>query len=156
MFCCHKVNFWTFLSYLLKIRKWSLVLWQWLRICFAMQGTWIQSLVRELRSCMPHGGAKNKKRVNHWSWNMFSGYKDQYLSAVLRFSFPEELLWKSSTPVSWSWFHPQRPHDKHRQELSPPWRSDLALGDFPAAVPWTPCNFLCGHPVTQCFWAAGW
>ena len=28
---------------------------QWLRICLPMQGTWVQSLVRELRSHMPWG-----------------------------------------------------------------------------------------------------
>ena len=28
---------------------------QWLRIYLVMQGTWVQSLVRELRSHMPQG-----------------------------------------------------------------------------------------------------
>ena len=34
---------------------------QWLRLCTLMQGAWLQSLVRELRSRMPYGhrGGKN-------------------------------------------------------------------------------------------------
>ena len=34
-----------------------------LRFKLAVQGTWILSLVRELRSCMPHGGAKIKELI---------------------------------------------------------------------------------------------
>ena len=30
----------------------------WLRFCTAMQGAWVQSLIGELRSHMPHGEAK--------------------------------------------------------------------------------------------------
>ena len=41
-------------SMVLKVYKEGLFLVvQWLRICPAMQGTWVQSFVRELRSHMP-------------------------------------------------------------------------------------------------------
>ena len=35
---------------------------QWLRLDVFFAGTLIQSLVRELRSCMPHSTAKKKKK----------------------------------------------------------------------------------------------
>ena len=94
------------------------------------------------------------KRVNHWSWNMFSGYKHQQLSGVLWFSFPGEPLQKSSTPVSRS--HPQGLRYKYsRTSLLPvdqtwPWETPLGL------CPWMSCIFLSGHSAPQCFWATGW
>ena len=97
-----------------------------------------------------------KKKVNHWSWNKSSGYKNQQ-SAVLRFSFPAELLWKSSTPASWSWLHPQGPHDKCRQDLSPPWRSDLARLRWGCALNTLPLP-LCSlsHPLFLGCWLVSW
>jgi hypothetical protein len=38
-----------------KIQIWDFLVVQWLRICLIMQRTWVQSLVRELRSPMPWG-----------------------------------------------------------------------------------------------------
>ena len=35
---------------------------QWLRLCFHCRGTWVLSLVGELRPHRPHGTAKKKKR----------------------------------------------------------------------------------------------
>ena len=35
---------------------------QWLRLLLPLQWVWVRSLVRELRSCMPHGVAKKKKK----------------------------------------------------------------------------------------------
>ena len=37
---------------------------QWLRLCLPMQEAWVRSLVRELRSHMPWGAAKNLKKKN--------------------------------------------------------------------------------------------
>ena len=34
---------------------------QRLRLCASTAGVWVQSLVRELRSCMLHGSVKKKK-----------------------------------------------------------------------------------------------
>ena len=39
---------------------------QWLRLCFLpLQGAWIQSLVRELRSPMPRQGQKNPRQTKN-------------------------------------------------------------------------------------------
>lgn len=34
----------------------------WLRLRLSRQGAWVRSLVGELRSCMPYGVAKEKKK----------------------------------------------------------------------------------------------
>ena len=36
---------------------------QWLRLQLPLQGVRVRSLVGELRSCMPHGAAKKKKKI---------------------------------------------------------------------------------------------
>ena len=36
---------------------------QWLRLCLPIQGVWVQFLIRELRSCMPHSQKKQTKNV---------------------------------------------------------------------------------------------
>jgi len=42
-------------------------------IAFPMQGAWVQSLVEELGSCMPHGVTKKKKKKKEMemSWLIF-------------------------------------------------------------------------------------
>ena len=35
---------------------------QRLRLCASTAGVWVQSLVREIRSCMLHGSVKKKKK----------------------------------------------------------------------------------------------
>ena len=32
------------------------------------QGAWVQSLVRELRSCMQHSVSKKRKQIETWMW----------------------------------------------------------------------------------------
>ena len=57
-------SFWSSCNSVEAIKKnWFLVV-QWFRLCFQMQGAWIQSLIGELRSHTPWGTAKNKIKNN--------------------------------------------------------------------------------------------
>ena len=58
-----------------KIRETSLVV-QWLRICFAMQGTWVQSLFGELRS--------------HKLWDSSAGAPEPWCSQINRRIFKKK------------------------------------------------------------------
>ena len=72
-FSCLKKNrifgFQSFVNIFLKLSlKWSVssvtcLVAQWLRTCLAMQGTWAQSLVREVRSHPPQGVATTEVRM---------------------------------------------------------------------------------------------
>ena len=47
-----------------KLEKEIFLVVQWLRICLAMQGPWVQSLVREQRSHMQQLGTNAAKSIN--------------------------------------------------------------------------------------------
>ena len=52
-----------------------------------LQGAWVQSLVAKLRSCMPHGTAKKKKKEE-----MFRKIGLGYLTLGTRLSFLNKLI----------------------------------------------------------------
>ena len=67
---------------------WGLPCWpQWLRICLAMQGTWVRSLVGELRSHKPLCTTKKKKKecckFEHFKIGQGVGVGDTFLIKLL-------------------------------------------------------------------------
>ena len=64
-----------------KEKKWTSLAVQWLRLCLLMQGLWVQTLVRELRSYMPCGQKNHRSKI---VTNSIKTFKMVYMKKSLK------------------------------------------------------------------------